>query len=124
MRAECDAFFGDFAQLVQAENLEAAGIRQDRSRPRHETMQSAEIAHGFDSGAEVKMISVAEKNLNPEFFENILRHTFDCGRRADGHEHGSFDLAVRRDEAAGARRLARGLNAKLNGHLFGIVAMV
>src|ERR1700693_3679089 len=67
MRANRDAFLADFAQLVQAENLEASEISQDRSRPCHETMQPAKLADSFNSGAQVKVVSVAQKNLNPEF---------------------------------------------------------
>ena len=44
MRAKCNPFLVDFTELVQAENLEAAGIGQDRPRPRHETMQPAQLA--------------------------------------------------------------------------------
>ncbi len=41
MRLESDAFFGDAAQVGQAENLEAAGIGEDRAGPGHEAMQAA-----------------------------------------------------------------------------------
>ncbi len=49
MRAECDTFLGNFAKLIQTENLEAPGIGQDGPRPCHETMQAAQLADGFDS---------------------------------------------------------------------------
>ncbi len=80
MRAKCNPFLVDFAKLVQAENLEAAGIGQDRPRPRHETMQPAQLADGFHPGTQVEVIGIAEKNLNPEFFQNVLRHAFDGSR--------------------------------------------
>jgi hypothetical protein len=42
-----------------------------------------------------------------EFFENILRDRFHRRDRAHGHEHRSFDLAMRREQASGAGRAAR-----------------
>jgi hypothetical protein len=39
MRAEQDAFFGDFAQIAEAEHLEAARIGEDGARPGHEFVQ-------------------------------------------------------------------------------------
>src|ERR1700693_6223212 len=116
MRAKSDAFLADLAQLVQAENLEASGISQDRPRPRHETMQPAKLADSFDSGTQVKVVSVAQKNLNPEFFENVLRHALDRRYRADRHEHGGLDFPVRRGQPPGASAPANSLDAKLNGH--------
>ena len=73
MRAKRHSFLGDFAKFVQAENLEAAGIGQDRPRPGHESVQASEVADGFDSWPQIEVIGIAEKNLDAEFFENILR---------------------------------------------------
>ena len=44
---EQHAFFGDLAQAVQTEDLKAAGIGQDRPRPGHELVQSAQLADGL-----------------------------------------------------------------------------
>src|SRR5580700_1149885 len=116
MRTKRHALLADFAELVQAENLEAAGIGQNRPRPRHETMQTAHLAHGFDPGTQVEVISIAEKNLDSELFENILRHAFDGRDGAHGHEYGGFDLAVRSMQAPGTRRAGTALDMELNGH--------
>src|SRR5271155_2062719 len=70
VRTKRHAFFGDLAQLVQAENLESAGIGQDGLRPRHEAMQPAQPSNGFDSRTQVEVIGIAEKNLDAEFFQN------------------------------------------------------
>src|SRR5579862_4175375 len=102
MRAKCDTFFGNLAQFVQTKNLEAARIGKDRARPRHKTMEPAELSDGLDSRPQIKMISIAEKNLDTEFFENVLRHSFHRCRGSHRHEHRSFDLAVRRKQAATA----------------------
>ena len=116
MRAERHALFSHFAQLVQAENLEAAGIGQDRPRPRHEPMQAAHLADGFHSRTQVEVIGIAEKNLNPELFENILRHAFDGRNGAHGHKYRGFDLAVRSEQAPGAGRAGVALDMELCGH--------
>src|SRR5579863_2390717 len=117
MGAKGDALLGDFAQGVQAENLEAARIGQDGPRPCHEAMQTGEMADSFDSWPQVKVISISQKNLHSEFFENILRHSFDSCSCAHGHEHGSFDLTMRRQQTACAGLAGLRLNVKLNGHL-------
>src|SRR5207253_5514972 len=45
MRTEAHAFVGNFAKFGKAEDLVAAGIRQNRAGPRHEPMQAAESAN-------------------------------------------------------------------------------
>ncbi len=47
-RAECDTVFVHLSQPCQGKHLKAAGIGQDRSRPRHEAMKPAQVA---DPGA-------------------------------------------------------------------------
>ena len=74
------------------------------------------LPDGFDSGTQVEVIGVAEKNLNSEFFENVLRHAFDGRYRAHRHEHRGFDLAVRREQPPGASSAGAGLDMELNGH--------
>ncbi len=59
MRPEQHAFFGDLAQAVEAEDLESAGIGEDRPRPGHELVQSAELPDGLVPGPQEKMIGVA-----------------------------------------------------------------
>src|SRR5579863_5105348 len=66
VRAESHAFFSDFTQLVQTKNLKSSGVGKDGTRPCHETMQTAKLANLLNSGAEIKVISVAEKNLHAE----------------------------------------------------------
>ena len=116
MRAKCDALFGDFAQFVQAENLKAAGIGKDRARPRHEAVQSAEPSNRLDSRPQIKMIGIAEKNLDAEFFENVLRHSFHRCRRSHRHKHGGFDLAMGREQAASARCAGARLDSEIDRH--------
>lgn len=118
VRAKGDAFLGDFTQIVQAEDLEAAGIGEDGARPCHETMQASEVADGIDSRAQIEVIGIAQKNLDAEFFENILRHGFDGRDRADGHENRSLDLAVGSKQTAGPSGPRVRVKVKFDGHLF------
>ena len=116
MRAERHAFFGDLAQIVQAENLEAAGVGENRPRPRHEAMQSAQLADLLDSRPQVEVISVSQKNLDAEFLENVLRNALDRGQRSHRHEDWGFDFAMRRDQTAGAGGAGVSLDLEIDGH--------
>ena len=120
MRAEGHAFGADGAQLVEAENLESPGVGENRPGPRHETMQAAELADLFHSRPQVEVIGIAEKNLDPEFFKNVLRNALDGGQRADRHEHRRFDLPVRGEQAAGTGRAGSRFDVKLEGHSLGL----
>src|ERR1035438_667377 len=63
MRTECDALFLDLAQFVQAEHLKAAGVRKDRSRPRHKPMQPTHAANRVDPRPKIEVVSIAENDL-------------------------------------------------------------
>src|SRR5580700_5458511 len=116
MRTKRHTFFRDLAKLVQAENLEAPRISKDRPRPRHETMQPAHLPDGCHSGTQVEVISIAEKNLNSEFFENVLRHALDGRYRAYRHEYRGFDLAMRGEHSPAASGAGASLDMELNRH--------
>ncbi len=66
MRAEEHAFFRDFAQIAEAEDLEAARVRQDRARPGHEVVQPAEVADQFVAGAEEEVIGIGQDDFGVE----------------------------------------------------------
>jgi hypothetical protein len=100
VRAKRDAFFADLAQIVQAENLEAARIGEDGSIPRHEAVQPAHLANRLDSGTQIKMIGIAEQNLDAKLFQHILRNALDRTERSHRHEYGRLDFSVRSDEFA------------------------
>lgn len=102
MRTEGHTFFGDFAQFVQTENLESAGIGQNGSRPRHEPMQTAQLADLLDPRPKVEVIGVPEKDLDAEFFENVLRNALDRSQSAHRHKDRGFDLAMGGAEPPGA----------------------
>ena len=79
-------------------------------------MQTTQLADLLDSRPKVEMVSVAQKNLDSEFFENVLRNAFDRGQRAYGHKDRGFDLAMRCKQTAGARRAGGDFNFELHGH--------
>jgi hypothetical protein len=56
------------------------------------------------------MVGIGKQNLDPEFFERILRDALDRSQGSDRHEHRRFDLSVRSDELADAGRPAGGFN--------------
>ena len=109
MRLEQHALFGDLAQAVETEDLKAAGIGEDRPRPGHELVQSAELADGLVPGPQIQMIGVAQDDLGVQVVQQIARQdAFDGRLRADGHEHRSLDVAMRGVQNAGARAGYRG----------------
>src|SRR5690349_15081243 len=58
--AEDDALLGNLAQAGETEDLESAGVGEDRAGPGHEAMQSAEPPDQLVAGTKVKVIGVAE----------------------------------------------------------------
>ena len=74
VRTEPHAFVGNFAQLTQAENLEAARIGKHSARPTHETMQPAHAPDSFVTRPQIKVIRVAENDLRAQALEYILRN--------------------------------------------------
>ena len=96
MGAEQNAIVGDFAKIVEAEDLEAAGIGEDGPRPGHEAVETAEALDAFVTGTKKQMVGVGEDNFRVEFrFQIALGESFDRGLCADGHEYRSFDNAMR-----------------------------
>jgi hypothetical protein len=100
--AELDAVGGDFAEGVEGEDLEAAGVSEDGARPTDEAMQAAHAADGLVAGAQIEVVSVAEDDFDAEGFERVLGDGFDGALRADGHEDRGFDGLMRQEETAAA----------------------
>ena len=102
VRAEADAFIGDFAQGAEREDLESAGVGKQGARPTDEAVQAAHAANDLVARAKVEMIGVAENDFGAEGFEHILRDGFDRSLRTDRHEDGRFDGLMRQSEARAA----------------------
>ena len=116
VRAKRHAFFRHLAQIAEAEDLEAARVGQDRMVPRHELLHAAKLSHHLDARPQIKVIGVVQQDLDAQLFQRVLRHALDRGQRAHGHEDGRLHLAMRREEAPGARRAIARLNLKAEGH--------
>jgi hypothetical protein len=118
VRVEYDALFADLANSGKAENLEPAGIGQDSARPGHEAVQSAEPLDQLVTRAEEEMVGVAEQDFHVQIFGQVpLRESLDGGLRADGHEYGGLDVAVRRVQHPGAGAGDGTLGLNLEGDL-------
>ncbi len=68
MRAEFNPFFVDPAQLFHAEHLVAAGVGEDGPVPAHEAVQPACLLDHVDARPKVKVIGVAEDQLDAQLF--------------------------------------------------------
>src|SRR5258706_8486209 len=63
MGTEAHALIGHFSQFGKAEDLIAAGVREDGARPGHELMKPAELARQLVTGAQIEMIGVGENDF-------------------------------------------------------------
>ena len=95
MRAERNALIADLAKIAEAENLEAARVRENRVRPGHKSVQPAHFANQFVAGTQIEMIGVRENDLRAESFEVLLRLPFHRRGGSNGHERRRLDHAVR-----------------------------
>ncbi len=102
VRSKRHAVVVDLAQVLQREDLKAAGVGQQRPVPLHEVMQPAHPRDEFIAGAQVEMIGVGQDERRAEFFQIARRHTLHGRRRADGREDGRGNIAVRGVEHSGA----------------------
>src|SRR5580704_18371442 len=121
MRPKHHTFFIDLAQLVQAENLKAARVGEDRAPPRHKAVQSAQLPHSLNSRPQIKVISIAENDLGAEFFQSLLRNAFDRRDRAHRYKHRRLNLAMRRRQPSEPSFAAGFFDVKRYGHSTGIV---
>ena len=78
----------NFARLRKREDLKAARIGQHGIVPLHKVMQSAHIAHEFITGAQIKMIGVAQHQRGIDTFELFRCKHFDRSLRAHRREDG------------------------------------
>ena len=79
-------------------------------------MQPAHPANSFNSRPQKQMVGVRQQNLDPEFFQHILRDALDRSQRPDRHEHRRLHFSMGSDELAGARGAAGRFNLQPNGH--------
>src|SRR5258708_1857624 len=68
MGTEAHALIGHFSQFGKAENLIAAGVREDGARPGHELMKPPELPHQFLAGTQAALIGLAGDALPAHLF--------------------------------------------------------
>ena len=92
---ESTAFGSQFTYGAQGEYLEAAAVRQDRTVPGLELVESSGRPESAQSGTEIQMIGVAQDDLGPDIILQLLViHSLDGTDGPDGHEDGSVDAAM------------------------------
>ena len=93
--------------MAQAEDLEAAAVRQDHAFPAHEAMQAAEAGDALGARPQAEMVGIGEDKRRTGRAKLVGRQRLDRGLRADRHVHGRGHVAVRRVQHTGARAGAR-----------------
>src|SRR5581483_8278157 len=103
-RAERDAVVVRLEQRVaEGEDLEAAGVREDRPVPAHERVEAAELGDQLLAGPEMEVVRVAEDDLGADPAQLVGVDRLHRRLRPDRHERRRPHLAVHRAEDAGAR---------------------
>ena len=107
-RAKPHALLADLAKRLEAIDLKAAGVGQDRSRPGHEPVQTAVPAHDVHARAQHQMKGVAQQYLRAGVGHFLRRQGFDRALRADRHEGRRVHHTAREIEPAAAGRTVAG----------------
>ena len=84
------------APIGQAENLETAGIRQDRPVPAHERVQSAQRRNDVLTRPKRQVVGIRQKHSRSGIANLVGRQPLDCRLRSDRHERRGLDRPVRR----------------------------
>ncbi len=103
MIVKLHAFFGDLADPGEGEDLEAAAIGEDGFVPVCKLVQSAGSTHDLHARPHKEVISVSQNDLCTERLQLHGMDSFHRGLRADGHEDGRLDRAMRGVQPAAAR---------------------
>ena len=106
MALEGHAAVVDHAQVAERDDLEAAGVREDRAVPAHEAVEAAEIPDALVARAQVEVVGVGEDDRGAGGGDLVRVERLDGGIGAHGHELRRLDHPVRQLEATQAR--ARG----------------
>src|SRR5260221_14779288 len=104
MTAEDRALLADLALLSERVDLEPARISQDIPIPRHELVKSAHLGDELWTGPQEQVVRVPENDLGRDRAQVVRSDRLDRRDRADGHELGRIDFAVRQRQLAPASR--------------------
>jgi len=111
-----NAFFGDLANVTEAEDLETAGVGEDWAFPLHKIVQIAVQLHHFLARAQPQVESVTEDNLRARGFNFFRRHPFYGAVGAHRHEGWRFYYATIEHQTAAARATISGIKFKFHFH--------
>jgi hypothetical protein len=102
--SKLNALFGNLAELRQGEHLKAAAIRQNRSVPIEEFVNTAHIVNNVITRTDVEMIRIGKLNLTTDVVEVLRRNTAldGCGSTYV-HENGGLDRSVNGFKRTAAR---------------------
>ena len=103
------ALLGDFANIAEAEDLEAAGVGEDRSFPLHKVVQIAVQLHDLLTRTQPQMEGVAEDDLRAGRFNFFRRHPFYGAIGANRHKGWRFNDAALKHKTAAARATIGGI---------------
>ena len=92
--AERHAVVVDDPQVAERDDLEAAGVGQDRPVPGHEPMQAAEPLDPLVAGPQVEVVRVGQDDRRADLDEVVRVERLDRGVRADRHELRRLDDPV------------------------------
>jgi len=73
-------------RVAEREDLESAGVGEDRTVPGHETMEAAELCDHVLAWAKVQVVGVAEQDRRAERAQLVRVDEFDGRLGADRHE--------------------------------------
>ena len=92
---EFASFLAELADACQGKYLKTAGVSQYRTVPGIELMKTACLAKCVKSGAQIKMVGVAQDNLGLDLLTEFSEvNTLDRANRSYGHEDRGLDLSV------------------------------
>jgi hypothetical protein len=91
---KCNAVVTNVAQLRQRKHLKSAAVRQDRSIPAHELVESAHVADQFTAWPKVKVIRVSQNDLGPDLLQMQRSERFHRALRSDRHEDRRLNFAM------------------------------
>ena len=104
MRAELHAFFTNFAQRAQAENLKTAAIRKNGAGPGGKLVQPPAPVHKLVAGAQIKVIGIAQNNGRANGGQIIGCKRLNRTHGSHGHKDRRGNSAMSRAQHARAGR--------------------
>ena len=113
---EAAALLGELAHPREREDLEAAGVGEDRAVPAHEAVEPAGSGDHLGTGAQQQVVGVAEHHLGAELHEVARLERLHRAERAHVHEHRRVHGPVRRLEPPQPRLRTRILLYDLEIH--------